>query len=183
VLTVSRLGAGEKRKHVDKVIRAVAQLKGVLPGIVLDVVGEGELRVDLEALTRELGATDVVRFHGSVSEQRLREFYLSARVFALPSSKEGFGIVYLEAWQYGVPVICSIHGASPEIVSDGVDGFAVDEDDIPLLADRLKILLTDDEACRAFGERGRLKVSELYCNNNFRINLTNCINILRHREV
>jgi phosphatidylinositol alpha-1,6-mannosyltransferase len=52
------------------------------------------------------------------------------RAQRLPSSKEGFGIVYLEAWQHGLPVICSSKGAPKEIVADGVDGFVVDPEDI-----------------------------------------------------
>lgn len=60
----------------------------------------------------------------------------------MPSNKEGFGIVYLEAWQHGLPVICSSVGAPSEIISDGVDGYVIDPTNVPALADRLHDLLT-----------------------------------------
>lgn len=106
---------------------------------------------------------------------KLETAYAKATVFALPSSKEGFGIVYLEAWQHRLPVICSSKGAAKEIVEDGVDGFVVDPEDIGLLADRLKFLLSDPERAKAMGESGRRKVEAHYLDPAFRRNLDGII--------
>lgn len=108
-----------------------------------------------------------VRFHGRLSDTDLARAYDRASLFVLPSSKEGFGIVYLEAWQRDLPVICSIYGASSEVVTDGVDGFAVDPDDTPALTERMHSLLVDPERARAFGTAGHAKVEAQYLNPAF----------------
>jgi glycosyltransferase involved in cell wall biosynthesis len=171
ILTVARLGAGEREKNIHEMIAAVALLKGRLPGVKYEIIGGGPLRQELEALARRLGVADSVSFLGQVGDEELCAAYARAAVFAMPSNKEGFGIVYLEAWQFGKPVICSSHGASSEIVADGVDGFVVDPADVQVLADRLYTLLTQPDLARDMGERGRLKVEQKYLNANFRLHL------------
>ncbi|WP_187148705.1 glycosyltransferase family 4 protein [Methylocella silvestris] len=172
ILTVTRLSAGERAKNVHEMIAAVAALRKVLPDVSYEIIGEGALRPELEALTRELGVDDVVSFRGLVDVETLQAAYASACVFAMPSDKEGFGIVYLEAWQYGLPVICSIHGAASEVVTDGVEGFVVDPADISTLTARLHDLLSKPDFAREMGERGRQKVEAKYLNANFRVDLS-----------
>lgn len=179
ILTVTRLGSGERRKHVDKMIRAVAELSPKLPNLSYEIVGDGALRPELEALARELGVGDVVKFLGRVDDAGLEAAYARATVFALPSAKEGFGIVYLEAWQHALPVICSSQGASKEIVADGVDGFVVDAADVSMIADRLYRWLSDPGLARTMGENGRCKVEDHYLNKSFRKNLDRIIDELR----
>jgi phosphatidylinositol alpha-1,6-mannosyltransferase len=152
-------------------ISAIADLKERLPGVKYEIVGDGGLRPELEALSNRLGLSDIVTFHGRLGDRELHEAYARASVFAMPSNKEGFGIVYLEAWQHGLPVICSSVGASSEIVSDGVDGYVVDPTNVSALADRLHQLLTEPELAKAMGERGRQKVERKYLNANFRLHL------------
>jgi len=171
ILTVARLGSGEREKNVHEVIAAVAILKARLPGVKYEIIGGGSLRPELEALAKKLGVADAVTFLGQVDDNEVRAAYGRAAVFAMPSNKEGFGIVYLEAWQFGKPVICSMHGAASEVVADGVDGFVVDPANAEALADRLYVLLTQPDLANAMGERGRLKVEQKYLNANFRVHL------------
>ena len=167
LLTVSRLGPRDKEKNVDKVLHAFSQLKAEFPDLVYEIIGDGVWRSELESLARHLGVEDRVQFRGKVDDDQLHNAYNCADIFVLPSSKEGFGIVYLEAWQRELPVICSREGASSEIIADGVDGFAVDPNDIDTLAERLRVLLLDRDAARAFGQRGRRKVEERYLDSAF----------------
>ncbi len=171
ILTVARLGAGEREKNVHEMIAAVAIVKERLPGVKYEIIGGGALRPELEALAKNLGVADSVAFLGQVGDRELRQAYARAAVFAMPSNKEGFGIVYLEAWQSGKPVICSSRGAASEVVADGVDGFVLDPSDVKTLADRLYGLLTQPDVAKAMGERGRLKVEQKYLNANFRSHL------------
>jgi phosphatidyl-myo-inositol dimannoside synthase len=171
ILTVTRLGAAEREKNVDVMISAVASLRRKLPSVRYEIVGEGALRPELEALARDLGVDDIIAFRGRIDKSALDEAYGRASVFAMPSDKEGFGIVYLEAWQHGLPVICSVHGAASEIVSDGVEGFVVNPVDVPQLTERLYKLLTQPEMAKSMGERGRRKVQQKYLNANFRFHL------------
>jgi glycosyltransferase involved in cell wall biosynthesis len=61
----------------------------------------------------------------------------------VPSSYEGFGIVYLEGMGFGLPAIATTAGAAGEIVSDGIDGFLIEPGNAGRLADRLKVLNED----------------------------------------
>ncbi|MGH9677322.1 MAG: glycosyltransferase family 4 protein, partial [Candidatus Acidiferrum sp.] len=171
ILTVTRLGAKEREKNVHVMIAAVASLRRKLPSVRYEIVGEGALRPELESLASDLGVGDIVAFRGRIDKPALEEAYRRASVFAMPSDKEGFGIVYLEAWQHGLPVICSVHGAASEIVSDGVEGFVVDPADVPQLTERLYKLLTRPEMAKSMGECGRRKVQQKYLNANFRLHL------------
>lgn len=178
ILTVTRLGSGERRKHVDQVIRAVAMLRHRIPGLRLEIVGEGALRPELEALAGQLGVDNIVTFLGRLDDAGVAAAYARATVFALPSTKEGFGIVYLEAWQHGLPVLCASQGAAREIVADQVDGFVVDPSDLQGIAECLFRWLSDPVLARTMGERGRVKVQDLYLNKSFRSNLDQIIDEL-----
>lgn len=175
LLAVTRMAAHDRGKNLDSVLRAFAMLEPDLGDVMLEIVGDGELRAGLEALAVELGISARVRFLGRVSDAELAECYRRAGAFILPSSKEGFGIVYLEAWKFGLPVICGTEGASREVVGDGIDGLVVDPADRHALASAMAALLRDPERARAMGERGARKVAEHYLDANFRTNLAELI--------
>jgi glycosyltransferase involved in cell wall biosynthesis len=169
VLTVTRLGAGERAKNVDTIIRALAVLVAAdcsVP-ICLEIVGDGPLRTELTALAAALGVADRIRFLGRVSDTELNEAYKRAHVFALPSTKEGFGIVYLEAWQRGLPVVAATEGAAPEVVQSGIDGFTVGGRDVAALSLALDTLLTDRKLAQRFAIAGMRKVEERYLHRHF----------------
>jgi phosphatidyl-myo-inositol dimannoside synthase len=117
ILSVTRLGKGDRAKNIDCVLRAFAKILSEIPNAIYEVVGEGPLRPELEKLADKLEIAHSVRFLGRVDNLSLDEAYNRANVFVLPSSKEGFGIVFLEAWQHRLPVICSTFGAPPR---DGI---------------------------------------------------------------
>jgi phosphatidylinositol alpha-1,6-mannosyltransferase len=167
IITVCRLGSSEREKHVDKVIRALRIVKESLPTVCLTIVGDGPLRNEYESLASELNIQDHLHFAGSVTDADLDAAYRSASAFVLPSTKEGFGIVYLEAWLRGLPVIASIHGAGGEVVTDGVDGYTVDANDIELLAERMIRLLVDRTLAKNMADAGRRKISSSYSGQAF----------------
>ena len=78
--------------------------------------------------------------HGPLDKEPLVEKLRQAHVLVVPSSYEGFGIVYLEGMGFGLPAIGTTAGAAREIISDGVDGFLIEPGDADSLADRLKSL-------------------------------------------
>ena len=108
-----------------------------------------------------------VRFFGRISraspdgERRLGELYSDATAFTMPSVYEPFGIVFLEAMAYGLPCLASDRCAMPEIVSDGVSGFAVDAHDVDALGQGL-LALTDPQRAQAFGAAGRQRLEERF---------------------
>ncbi len=175
VLVVARLDLLDRAKNVDQVIRAVAALAPELPAIRLEIVGDGALRPELERLARTLGVAPNVLFQGRVDDAALDAAYRRARVFALPSTKEGFGIVYLEAWQRGLPVVAAAAGGVPEVVSSGEDGLLVPPGDLPGLVDALRALLTDPARARRYAEAGMRKVESRYLHHHFEARLSDLL--------
>jgi len=98
------------------------------------------------------------RLLGFIDEEEKRDLLAAATVFALPSRTDSFGIVYLEAWCCGLPVIGAHAGGVPDVIADGEDGLLVPFGDVPALATALRTLLADPTLARTFGARGREKV-------------------------
>lgn len=181
VLTVTRLDARERYKNVDTVVKAVAALRAELPRLRLEVVGDGTLRPELEALAASEGLGGAVAFLGRVGEEDLAAAYRRASLFALPSTKEGFGIAYLEAWLWGLPVIGSDEGAAPEVIADGTDGLLVPGGDVAALSAAIRRLATDPDLRRRLAEAGRAKVGTLYSQDAFARNLNAILDDLTAR--
>ncbi|MGH8443581.1 MAG: glycosyltransferase family 4 protein [Nevskiaceae bacterium] len=119
LLTVGRLAAAEQYKGHERVIRALPQLA---PDVCYLVVGDGDDRGRLEALAREQGVGARVVFAGRVAHEELVEFYRLADAFVMPSSGEGFGIVYLEAAACALPVLGSREAGAVDALADGAIG-------------------------------------------------------------
>lgn len=179
VLCVCRLAAHDHGKHVDALIRAMPMVRARLPGARLRIVGAGVLLDELKTLAQTLGLSDSVQFDGRVSDAALTEAYLDASVFAMPSSKEGFGIVFLEAWQHGLPVICGTMDAAHEVVTNGKDGFAVHHDDIAGLGEKMIFLLSNPELATEMARAGAEKVETIYSDASFRSRLKDLIGAAR----
>jgi glycosyltransferase involved in cell wall biosynthesis len=92
---------------------------------------------------------------GRVPVQNVGDYYDRASIFCLPTRREAYGIVFLEALAHGLPVVATRVGALPELVSEGETGYLVDVGDVDALAARLKALLDDPERCRRFGFAAR----------------------------
>jgi phosphatidyl-myo-inositol dimannoside synthase len=171
ILTVARLDRHDRGKNIDALIKAMALLKRRNVECILQIVGEGPLKSELTLLARELAVEDRVEFLGRVSDARLAGIYAQASLFAMPSSKEGFGIVFLEAWLHGLPVICGTQDAAAEVITDGVDGYAVNPWDIEALAEKIAMLLDHPDMAAAMGEAGADKVRSRYLMEHFKGNL------------
>src|ERR1700730_7106565 len=148
VLTVARLTVSERQKNLHRSIEAFSRVANIGPEAVYCVVGEGELTTELGALAVRLRIAERVQFLGRVTAEGLERLYKDAQVFILLSTKEGFGIVFLEAWLRGVPVICAHKGAPSEIIEDGHDGYVVDPSDPEGVASRLLFLLKNPQVAR-----------------------------------
>lgn len=139
ILTVCRLAVSERPKGVDTLIRAFPAILEREPAARLVVVGRGDDRKRLERLCRSLAVGGSVQFAGFVSDADLPAYYAHCDLFALPSRKEGFGIVFLEAMCFGKPCLGAQAGGTPEAIGEG--GILVEADDPPALADAAVKLL------------------------------------------
>jgi phosphatidylinositol alpha-1,6-mannosyltransferase len=126
LMSVSRLASSERYKGNDRVIRALPSVLTSHPEALYLVVGDGDDRPRLEALAADLGLTERVRFVGLVNSEELPDYLRLADVFVMPSTGEGFGIVFLEAIASGIPVIGGNSDGSLDALADGVLGSPID---------------------------------------------------------
>lgn len=168
VLIVARMVANERYKGHDQLIDAWPEVLEQCPGARLWVVGSGDDADRLRARAAALG--DSVRrqidFLGKLSHDDLQRAYGRARVFAMPSTGEGFGLVFVEAMQAGLPCICGRDSAK-EIVLDGVTGFVVDQERHSIARACVR-LLTDDAIARRMSSSGVERVAARFTFSAFR---------------
>jgi glycosyltransferase involved in cell wall biosynthesis len=136
-----------KDKNVDILIKAVEIVKKEVKDIKCTIIGEGPERANLENLAKKLKIRDNIKFINFLDEHREMISYIkSSKVFVLPSTREGFGIVVLEANACGLPVIVVNHkmNAACDLIVNNKNGFIADfsENDI---ADKIIFMLNKKE--------------------------------------
>lgn len=145
-------------------IRACHLLAGRDVDVHLDLVGDGALRSEVEALIEELDLGGRVTLHGAVSRPVVGRILTDADVFVLASHptrsgrREGIPVALMEAMMSELPVVASALSGIPELVDDGRTGYLVPSGDPEALADRLECFVGEPELRRAFGRAGRAKV-------------------------
>jgi methyl-accepting chemotaxis protein len=150
------LGRLDYEKHIHNLLKAVALLPKEL-NTQVELVGNGGERQHLEDLATQLGIRNQVEFKGHITEEELPKAYERCTVFAMPSIAELQSIATMEAMASGRPVIAADAMALPHLVHDGDNGYLFPPDDVEAFADRLKRVLTADEA-----ELERLSENSLY---------------------
>jgi phosphatidylinositol alpha-1,6-mannosyltransferase len=126
LLTVGRLASGERYKGHEQIFAALPALRAIFPDLVHVVAGDGDDRARLEARAVELvPVPGAVRFLGFVPDEELPELYRLADLFVMPSSEEGFGIVYLEAAACGLRVVGGSGGGVADAIPDERVGLIV----------------------------------------------------------
>jgi phosphatidylinositol alpha-1,6-mannosyltransferase len=156
LLTVARMDPRERGKGHDRVIAAIPGL--LLEGydIVYLIAGEGDDRLRLEALARDAGIAERVRFLGAIPPQHLPEIYRVADVFVMPSIQEGFGIAFLEAMASGTPALGLNVGGARDALADGELGSVVaEQDELCAAIGRLLVRRRPDPETLSEAVRGR----------------------------
>jgi phosphatidylinositol alpha-1,6-mannosyltransferase len=171
ILTVGRWSASERYKGADELIRAVAQLRPAFPGLNLVAVGGGDDLPRLRMLASEVGVADRVHFLDGLSREEVAACYARSDIFALPSTGEGFGMVFLEAMAFGKPVVAAASGGSTDLIQDGANGLLVPPHDVEQLAHALERLLKDESLRSRLGRCGAETVRRQYRFEIFEANL------------
>jgi glycosyltransferase involved in cell wall biosynthesis len=160
VVTVARLTPW---KGVDKVMRALADLRPWVPDVRFLIVGDGPERECLERLATELGASEWVIFAGRVPHVRIPYYLKASDIFVLYSGFEsGSAHVLLEAMVMGVPIVTSAKGGNPEVVENGISGMVVEWKDQQGLRDALLRLLRDESLSACLVEAAHERVERLF---------------------
>jgi phosphatidylinositol alpha-1,6-mannosyltransferase len=118
ILSVSRLSEADSYKGIDHLIDAMPGVLTQIPEARLRIVGRGDALASLQARAARQKVTHAVEFPGYRSDAELHQEFAACRVFALPSEKEGFGLVYLEALAHGRPSLGARSGGTPEVIDD-----------------------------------------------------------------
>lgn len=151
----------------QKLFTDVAQIvKETCPDVCFQIAGEayaGEehLRTELEEYIAQKGLTDTVILLGQVND--MDSFYKGLDIFALPSTQpEPFGLVVIEAMEYAIPVVATNHGGPTEIIADGEDGYLVSHESAEEMAQRISMLLQDNEKRTQMGKIAQEKKRRLF---------------------
>jgi len=139
IFTLTRLASTEQYKGHDQVIKVIAKLKLKFPEIRYILAGQYDHKEEIR-IQRLISAAKVdeeVILTGFIDETDIPDYFLLADVFVLPSKKEGFGIVFIEAMACGLPVICGNADGSVDAICNGELGTAVNTDDLVELEDSI----------------------------------------------
>lgn len=154
ILFVGRL---DHEKHVDRVINAFALAGGADACLVL--VGTGMERARLDALVAGLDLKERVVFTGFVPDHDLPKLYALAECFVMAGTAELQSIATMEAMASGLPVIAARAGALPELVEDCVNGFMFEPTCIPMLAEKIEMVMGNPGLRRLMGHASLKRIS------------------------
>ncbi|MBS1743313.1 MAG: glycosyltransferase family 4 protein [Bacteroidetes bacterium] len=143
LFTLSRLSSGERYKGYDKVMQSMLTLKSRYPGIRYLLAGsyDEQEKKFLDEMIRKLQLEDSVVMTGFVPDEELVNHFKASDIYVMPSTKEGFGIVFIEAMFYGVPVIAGNVDGSVDALYNGKLGLLVDPFDVKAISNAIEKII------------------------------------------
>ena len=168
LLTVTRMARTEEYKKIDLVIQSMPFILRHIPDAFFVVVGNGDDRSRLEKLAQETGVADSVIFAGFVADQLLSSYYQACDLFVLPSTKEGFGIVFLEAMYHAKACVGVTAGGVDEVILDGETGLLAEPSSIESFVECVVRLLGNSQERDAMGHCGKSRLEREFSYEKFR---------------
>lgn len=157
LLTIGRI---VKRKNIDLTINALSHISN--KNVSFYIIGDGPERAFLEGLVRSLGLVDRVKFLGFLDEEEKWKYLALADLFVQPSMHEGFGIIYMEAMHFGLPIVCTNHGGQVDFLTNKENALLIDVGDVDACADAVEQFMRDKELYRICSENNRKKIRGFY---------------------
>ena len=166
LITVSRF---DKRKNHEKVIMALRNLKQIYPDIVYICIGSGDEENNIKNLVKELDLESQVMFFKDISDDLKNALVAKSNIFVMPSiihksSVEGFGIVYAEAGQYGVPSIGGKDGGASDVIDHEKTGLICDGNNLDDIYSSINSML-ENKKYLEFGKNAKEFVTKFYWSN------------------
>jgi phosphatidylinositol alpha-1,6-mannosyltransferase len=165
-LIVGRLASDERYKGHDELVHVWPAVLKSVPGARLIVAGDGDDRHRIEAAVDAAGLREAISFVGCVDDQGLSDLYSRSSFFVMPSSREGFGLVYLEAMRAGKPCIAA-HGSADEILRHEVDGLIIPAGSCVELTEAIVRLFLNPAERKRMGEAARRRMRESFSEEAF----------------
>ncbi len=165
IFFLSVLDEYHRYKGLEHLLRALKILKQEMPNVRLVVGGSGSLVDYYRSLTESLGLDENVRFTGFIPTKRLQDYYNGCKLFVLPSTdptREGFGIVPLEAMACGKPVVTTEIAGMAEEIKKSEAGLMVSRGNEAELAEAMLCILENENLAKKMGTSGRRLVEERY---------------------
>lgn len=159
LLTVTRLNHKENYKGYDKVITALPEIKKIIPKLRYIIAGNGDKK-EIDKINRqilELDLSNEVIVAGYVPEKELTDYFLLSDLFVMPSRKEGFGIVFIEALACGLKVIGGNKDGTVDALSDGKMGMLVNPDNVTEIANAIIVSLREQETVSTNESRKKIQ--------------------------
>ena len=176
ILICSRIPVDFRYKGHGKLLKTLPIVERLLNRPVsLRIVGSGAGLASLSELIKTEGLEGKVTVTGFVPDDKLLEAYQHCGVFCMPSTGEGFGLVYAEAEACARPVVVSTYGGAPETVIDGETGLLADPNDIEANARALAKILGNPELADEMGRKGRLLAERAFSPETFERNVLKVI--------
>ena len=148
------VGNISRQKGLHVLIDSIAKLEDAR--ISLTVVGDGNkdpgYMAELRSKLNSYKYQEQVVFKGSQAGETLQALYRQHHVFIMPSVNEAYGIAYLEAMQFGLPVIASKQGGSKEFIRHGENGFLIEPEDSKHLAELISLLINNNQQLRRLSD-------------------------------
>ena len=155
-------------KGQDVLIAAWPKVAAEIPGATLTFVGGGERLDKLRELAAASPAAGSIRVLGQLTDAEVEALRARARLFAMLSNVEGFGLVFAEAMSQGLPVLTSNEDASTEVNLHGETGFAVSRDDLDEVAARIVGVLNDDQLFARLSRQAYERWRSTFCFSAFK---------------
>ena len=152
ILSVTRLSSSEKLKGIDTMIKTLPLLIKEIPNIKYSVIGKGEDTIRLKQIAKELDVEKYIDFLGFVDD--INAYYQYCDLFSLPSKKEGFGIVYLEAMQYNKPVLGVNFGGPTDVIKHNETGYLCEYDNVLEISKYIMKIYTNPSKKNELGNNG-----------------------------
>jgi colanic acid/amylovoran biosynthesis glycosyltransferase len=167
-IRIATTGRLIEKKGIEYGIRAVEKVSKTYQNIEYNIIGDGELKEELQQLIQSLNISDKVNLLGWKNQTEIIDILEETDIFIAPSvtAKDGNQDAPVntlkEAMLMGLPVIATAHGGIPELVKDDISGFLVPERDAHAIAEKLTYLIEHPEIWSAMGHAGRNYVATNY---------------------
>ncbi len=159
-IRLGAMGRLEEKKGFHVLIRAAKILHDQGGDFHLTIAGEGNYKKSLQQLVKDLSLEECIHFPGWVENPK--DFFETIDIFCLPSLKEPFGIVLIEAFRFGVPTVTSDADGPQEIVQDQKEALIVPKGDSVKLAEAIKMLMNDPVLAKQIAKNAFEKVQNVY---------------------
>lgn len=159
--SVVQVGALIKEKRVDTTICAFAQIRQAHPSACLTVIGQGKEKDSLMRLCADKGVSDSVHFIGRLPNEKVLAQMACTQFFCMPSVREGFGIVYLEAMASGCITIGTEGEGITDLIEHGKNGFLVPPESPEAIVQVIEWCLAHPQMADAVAQRGKQDVMAL----------------------